>query len=128
MKNEDNSRIVKFNEFYKSDPTEEFTPDPIDSEFTGLPMMVWLYTLGNKGQLPILKVQNTYTDKIDSDIRFTITISDAPKIINGDTREITDSDLEKVFTWIILNKKILIDMWDEKIDDDEFFEKMIFIE
>jgi hypothetical protein len=124
MKNK-HTPIKKFNEFYEYNNVEEHTPDPIDQEYTGLSMMVWLYTNGNKGKLPIVKVQNTYTTEIDSNIRFTVIISSQPKIINGIKGEISDDDLCKVFNWIIKNEKILIDMWNGKIDDDVFFDKMI---
>ena len=131
MENEDDTRIVKFNEFFDSknvnpnvSNVEKYPPDGVDPEFTGLPMYLWIYTIGIDNHQPILEVQRNYNTKLNSNDCFVISISNNPKILKGDRGEISDTDLKKVFTWITKNEKILLNLWYMVIDDETFLDSI----
>jgi hypothetical protein len=126
----DNTFIMKFgkyteiNELYKPKVVSKHSPDWISFKYTGLPMIVWIYPVGVEGHSPVLRVQNNY-DKIPSfDKAFIVSISDSPHILIGDKNSISYTDLEKVFKWIAVNKRLLTFMWKCMIDDSIFFKKM----
>jgi hypothetical protein len=127
----DETRIVKFNEFFDSDRDisknvniEDYPPDAVDYKYTGLPMIIYTYAIGLKGLTPVLKVQNNYSTKQMYNNCFTVSISNDPKIIDGDSDKITHSDLTKLFKWVVRNKIILINLWHYDIDNQDFFDNL----
>lgn len=78
---------------------------------TGLPCIIWISTkMGN--QEAHIKVQGDYSTKMNSNQLFRVTIANRPQVI-GETRELSDSDIEYVKEFVKLNKRILLDFWNE---------------
>lgn len=73
--------------------------------------------------LPRIKFQNNKSDRVTSisDL-IPVSISDEPQVL---TNVKYDKDIFKeVRKWIILNKELLLEYWNQNIDDYEFINKM----
>ena len=81
-----------------------------DIEFTGLPMVIWIGPK-NAQHGPRIKVQRNYVQRMDPNNLFCVSVTDKPKIVAGNQGEITNIDLQKIFKWIILNKIVLLKVW-----------------
>ena len=104
----------------------------ISQNTTGLDVIVWVQTINTqstgKHNLPRIKFQNNTSTKIQINELIPISISDNPKILlkNNDLNKIkiSQAQINVIKQWIIKNKEILIDYWEEKITTDELFQKL----
>ena len=104
----------------------------ISQNTTGLDVIVWVQTINTqstgKHNLPRIKFQNNTSTKIQINELIPISISDNPKILlkNNDLNKIkiSQAQINEVKLWIVKNKEILIDYWEEKITTDELFQKL----
>ena len=104
----------------------------ISQNTTGLDVIVWVQTINTqstgKHNLPRIKFQNNTSTKIQINELIPISISDEPKILlkNNDLNKIkiSQAQINVIKQWIIKNKEILIDYWEEKITTDELFQKL----
>lgn len=79
-----------------------------------LPMNIWISQSKEKHR-PRIKIQNNYSENVEINNSFTITINDF-KIV-GNINKITSKDIEKLKEYIILNKEILLAYWNHEIND-----------
>ena len=104
----------------------------ISQNTTGLDVIVWVQTNNTqstgKHNLPRIKFQNNTSTKIQINELIPISISDNPKMLlkNNDLNKIkiSQAQINVIKQWIIKNKEILIDYWEEKITTDELFQKL----
>lgn len=104
----------------------------ISQNTTGLDVIIWVQTNNTqstgKHNLPRIKFQNNTTTKIQINELIPISISDNPKILlknnDLDKIKISQTQINGIKQWIIKNKEILIDYWEEKITTDELFQKL----
>ena len=104
----------------------------ISQNTTGLDVIIWVQTNNTqstgKHNLPRIKFQNNTAIKIQINELIPISISDNPKILlkNNDLNKIkiSQAQINAVKLWIVKNKEILIDYWEEKITTDELFQKL----
>lgn len=104
----------------------------ISQNTTGLDVIIWVQTNNTqstgKHNLPRIKFQNNTATKIQINELIPISISDNPKILlkNNDLNKIkiSHAQINVIKQWIIKNKEILIDYWEEKITTDELFQKL----
>ena len=83
----------------------------ITQDDTGLPVVVYI-SPKNANHGPRIKVQKDYSTNISTDF-FAISIEDKPKVI-GNIGKIQATDIELVIKWILLNKELLLDYWNQK--------------
>ena len=109
-----------------------FLIDIFGSQTTGLPMTIWI-CMKFGPYVPMIKVSRTYDFKVPRALdyikilqqcTFSLDFSADPRIIEGDKGEISDDDLCKVKSWIILNKKVLLKYWNFKISTCELVEQL----
>ena len=104
----------------------------ISQNTTGLDVIIWVQTNNTqstgKHNLPRIKFQNNTSTKIQINELIPISISDNPKMLlkNNDLNKIkiSQAQINVIKQWIIKNKEILIDYWEEKITTDELFQKL----
>ena len=81
-----------------------------------------------KHNLPRIIFQNNTSTKIQINELIPIPISDNPKMLlkNNDLNKIkiSQAQINAVKLWIVKNKEILIDYWNEKTTTDELFQKL----
>ena len=87
---------------------------------TGLPCIIWI-GLTTPSHGPMIKVSNSY-NKMLKDDNFTITIP-GKKIVGNN--KLSNRDLEKIFTFIDLNKELLIDYNLKRIDIHKLYNNLI---
>ena len=104
----------------------------ISQNTTGLDVIIWVQTNNTqstgKHNLPRIKFQNNTAAKIQINELIPISISDNPKILlknnDLDKIKISQTQINGIKQWIMKNKEILIDYWEEKITTDELFQKL----
>ena len=104
----------------------------ISQSTTGLDVIIWVQTNNTqstgKHNLPRIKFQNNTATKIQINELIPISISDDPKILlkNNDLNKIkiSQTQINGIKQWIMKNKEILIDYWEEKITTEELFQKL----
>ena len=104
----------------------------ISQNTTGLDVIVWVQTINTqsnvKHNLPRIKFQNNTSTKIQINELIPISISDNPQILlnNNDLNKIkiSQAQINVIKQWIIKNKEILIDYWEEKITTSELWQKL----
>lgn len=104
----------------------------ISQSTTGLDVIIWVQTNNTqstgKHNLPRIKFQNNTATKIQINELIPISISADPKILlkNNDLNKIkiSQTQINGIKQWIMKNKEILIDYWEEKITTDELFQKL----
>lgn len=69
-----------------------------------------------------IKISNTTTFKFDPFDTFSITVSDKPEVIGKPN--ISKDDLNKIMNFILINKELLIKLWDDEISVKNFFDTM----
>jgi len=105
----------------------------ISQSTTGLDVIIWVQTNNTqstgKHNLPRIKFQNNTATKIQTNELIPISISDNPRILlkNSDLNKIkiSQTQINGIKQWIMKNKEILIDYWEEKITTDELFQELI---
>lgn len=88
---------------------------------TGLPVLVFIKQKNLSKHDARIRFQNDYSERITSNF-LSLTISDNPKIPRSKKPvklNIKKEDLEKVKSWVKLNKQVLLDHWADKIDTFE---------
>ena len=79
----------------------------ISSSKTGLPVMIWIsYNTGKEKHYARIKI------KVANDW-IPITISDNPEV-KTDKVKIKSATLNKIISWIVLNKDVLLKYWNAK--------------
>ena len=104
----------------------------ISQNTTGLDVIIWVQTNNTqstgKHNLPRIKFQNNAETRVQINELIPISISDNPKILlnNNDLNKIkiSQAQINGVKQWIVQNKEILIDYWEENITTDELFQKL----
>ena len=104
----------------------------ISQNTSGLDVIIWVQTNNTqstgKHNLPRIKFQNNTATKIQINELIPISISDNPEILlkNNDFNKIkiSQAQINGVKQWIVQNKEILIDYWEENITTDELFQKL----
>ena len=94
----------------------------ISQNTTGLDVIIWVQTKNTqstgKHNLPRIKFQNNTTTKIQINELIPISISDNLKILlknnDLDKIKISQTQINGIKQWIMKNKEILIDYWEEK--------------
>ena len=98
----------------------------IRSKSSGLPMLIWV-SEKNANHGPRIKVARDYRIRAGSSDTFSVSISKNPSIVAGDSGQIKELDLKKVYKWITLNKIILMKYWNFEIDTIELSNGLIKI-
>lgn len=93
-------------------------------EKTGLPLTLWIRPEEGSQHGPRVKVSKfpnkaRFSDK-DS---FSISISDTPKIVSGDTSGVKAKDLELIFSFIKNKKDSLLRFWNKELENIKELEK-----
>lgn len=104
----------------------------ISQNTTGLDVIIWVQTNNTqstgKHNLPRIKFQNNTETRVQINELIPISISDNPKILlnNNDLNKIkiSQAQINGIKQWIVQNKEILIDYWQEQITTDELFQKL----
>ena len=89
---------------------------------TGLPMIIYISTKAFSKHGPRIKVQTNHSQKTSANSFVSISISDDPKIMAG--TGLSNKDFEIVKKFILENKKILLDFWNENIDVGDVLENL----
>lgn len=104
----------------------------ISQHATGLDVIIWVQTNNTQStgrhNLPRIKFQNNTATRVQIHELIPISISDDPKILlnNNDLNKIkiSQAQINGIKQWIVKNKEILIDYWQEQITTDELFQKL----
>lgn len=81
---------------------------------TGLPMVIWVSERGNTQHAPRIKVSTNNNDKMIEGQTVSVSITEPPEIMAG--VGLKSKDLQLVIKFIELNRSLLLDYWDSKID------------
>ena len=104
----------------------------ISQNTTGLDVIIWVQTNNTqstgKHNLPRIKFQNNTATRVQIHELIPISIADEPKILLKNDElskiKISQAQINGVKQWIVQNKEILIDYWEENITTDELFQKL----
>ena len=106
--------------------TEEdlfFEEASLSPKTTGLPMAIYVSAKGNSKYFARIKASSKRSDKLKQDSLFTITISEEPAVI-GEIRDLTTKDIEQLVSFVVKNRKALLEYWNEEIDTAELIKKI----
>lgn len=68
---------------------------------------------------PRIKFLNDYGNRMIPEKLVSMTIEDEPRIIDTKNKiVISQTDLDKLKQWVILNKQVLLDLWNHKFNDE----------
>ena len=84
---------------------------------TGLPVIVYV-SERNSSHGPRIKFMNGYSDNLQLGELLTMTVEDSPRVIGN--VKISARDVKLIKQWVLLNKQLLIDLWNNKIDEVDF--------
>lgn len=92
---------------------------------TGLSVIVYV-SPEVKGHLPRLKVQCDHSNKVNTSMNnwVSVSIEDEPKILAGKKDEIKTQDWKDVSKFIKKNKDLLIQYWNQEVDELELYSKI----
>lgn len=93
---------------------------------TGLKVCIYV-SERNSSHGPRIKFMNGYGD-VSLDKLCAMTVSDNPEIIADQRIVISAKDIERIKQWIILNKNLLISLWNKEIDEVDFVQQMQGVE
>jgi hypothetical protein len=86
---------------------------------TGLPMNIWISTKDRTKHGPRIKVQNNHSTNIQSNEFITITLEEKPRIIKKIwQKNISNDDYKLVVNFINKNRLLILDYWENKINDN----------
>jgi len=106
------------------DPEEEEAPFEMTNlrpKRTGLPMTVYV-SFRNKAKHDVrVKVSTVHGNTLDLDRIAVVAVRPEPRLIHG---ELPRRDLELVQRWIELNRDLLVDHWEAKIDAEDVLEQV----
>jgi hypothetical protein len=119
-------KLKHIKEFFTSDSESQdsmFEMANFGTKTTGLPMIVWV-SEKRASHGPRIKVSRSYNHKVLIGDTFSVSISDTPEIVAGDTGDIKSIDVRKVYDWVVLNKETLLEYWNSDILTDELISKI----
>jgi len=86
----------------------------MEPERTGL--SVFIYVSPKKHSTgPRIKVSNIKGKAWSEKDNFSVLISEKPRIVKGECK-LSKKELEKIFKFVIINREVLLDYWNFKID------------
>jgi hypothetical protein len=94
------------------------------SKDTGLPVVIWVSV--KTGAKHGARIKISHNKKWIAGDDFSLTISDNPKIVSGECK-LDSKPLELIKKYIKLNKRVLIEYWNEKISTADLVKKLIKI-
>jgi hypothetical protein len=102
-----------------------FLSNLLGPKATGLPMVVHVSPKTSTAHGPCIKVSRRYGEEIAMGEWFTVTIDDDPSI-TGTPGAIRVNDLVLVSDFILLNKDVLLDFWEqtEPMDTPDMLQKL----
>lgn len=89
---------------------------------TGLTVCVYV-SERNSSHGPRIKFMNGYGD-VSVNKLCTMTVSDSPEIISDQRIVLSSKDISEIKRWVILNKDLLISLWNRAIDEIDFAQQM----
>ena len=93
----------------------------VSKNTTGLNVCIWILSeIPVEHNLPRIKFQNNYGNKVQPHSMIPMSISDNPQILIKNIKlGITTQDFEKIRSWVIPNKDLLLCYWnyDATIED-----------
>ena len=93
----------------------------VSKNTTGLNVCIWVLSeILVEHNLPRIKFQNNYGNKVQPQSMIPMSISDNPQILIKNIKlGISTKDFEKIRSWVILNKDLLLRYWnyDATIED-----------
>lgn len=91
------------------------------SKYKALPVNIWISTdLSVRHREPTIKFQNNYSDRTTSKSDLIpMSIIDG-RILVSKKVDISPSDLARVRKFVELNRYLLIKLWNQDIDDEDF--------
>lgn len=111
-------------EALKNEPLNEMSN--LMKSDTGLPVIVWFCGETEvEHNLPRIKFQNNYSNKIQKSELVPMSISNEPEILINIKLNIKQKDIDKIKEWVKLNKNTLLDYWNYKISTRHALEKFI---
>lgn len=111
-------------EALKNEPLNEMSN--LMKSDTGLSVIVWFCGETEvEHNLPRIKFQNNYSNKIQKSELVPMSISDDPEILINIKINIKQKDIDKIKEWVKLNKITLLDYWNYKISTRQALEKFI---
>jgi hypothetical protein len=90
---------------------------------TGLPKLVWVSTRTEE-QGPRIKIGIDPIKAKGFDECATMTISEKPEVVGDIPKEITETDINVIRKWVLLNKDVLLEYWQDDISSTELFLKL----
>lgn len=98
----------------------------ISKKKTKLPVIVWVQTkIITRHESPRIKFLNSTADKTQKNLLVPLSISNDPKILSRNTRlNISSAQFEEVRQWVIRNRDLLMQLWNDDITSDEFIDQM----
>ena len=100
-----------------------FEMSNLQKEDTGLDKTIWVSVkLHSSG--PRIKVNYDNSLRFNERNNFSVSISESPLVIAGDTEEnvikkIGKQSLDNIYDWVILNRVVLLNYWNSKISTRE---------
>lgn len=92
------------------EPLFEFANAP--KAITGLPVIIWIQAkIDVQHQLPRIKFQNSYSNKVEPNNLIPLSISDDPQVLVNTKLNINNDDLNKIKQWVKNNKTLLLQYW-----------------
>ena len=84
-----------------------------------LPVNIWIDDIGSerktKHNIPRIKVQNDYSDTLNSRNLFSLSIEKNPKILAGEYDGIKSKDIKIIKDFVKLNEESLMKYWNQEI-------------
>jgi hypothetical protein len=105
----------------EADDDEPFEMVNLAPRLTGLPMTVWHKPRGSDRHAARIKVNGTHGRRMTMENVASVRLQPFPKVVAG---LLSSDDQEKVFRWITMNQKALLDYWNFTIDTDEFLVRL----
>lgn len=93
---------------------------------TGLTVCVYV-SERNSSHGPRIKFMNGY-GYVSVNKLCTMTVSDSPEIISDQRIVLSSKDIGEIKRWVILNKDLLISLWNGEIDEIDFAQQMNTLE
>jgi hypothetical protein len=90
---------------------------------TGLKMEIWAAAKIGATHGPRIRVSRKHGNE-RSGPKFSMSISNRPKIFGYKGKKITEQDIKDLIAFIRLNKKMLLDHWNLKIGSFEIFDRL----
>ncbi len=117
---EDLSRVDQYGQ-----PLDLFEMANARQNETGLPVIIFV-SQEEPGHIPRIKVQADYGTKVNQGNWFSMSIEDEPLILANarNAEKLSSKDLHAICRFIFINKKLLLDLWNEEITHKEFLTQM----